>query len=246
IGRRYAGMLRENGIETALDLCHQPQGWVRQRMGMVGLRTVLELKGRPCIGLETQPPDKKTTTVSRSFPAPLTRLEDLREAVASFAARAAEKLRQGNLITAGVTVFIHTSRFRTHDAQHHDAVTVALPCPTNHTTAITRAALAGVERMFRPGCRYKKAGVLLLDLVRTEGAQPDLFWSGGSEKDPDRCLMNVVDSLNRKLGRGAVFYGSAGIRPGWHQDGRQDWRMRQAHRSPRFTTNWNELPQVRG
>ena len=233
IGRRHAAMLKAGGILTALDLRHAAPAWARKRMGLGGARTVLELGGTACLDLETQPPQKKTTTVSRSFAHPVEDLDALRDAVSVFSGRAAAKLRRARLLAGAVTVFIHTNRFSGKDRQYHNAATRVLASPTSHTGDITGAALSALEQIFRPGLRYKKAGVLLFDLIAEERAPLTLFGAGAND-GPGRRLMGAFDEINRKFGQGLIRYGSA--RPGW--------RMNQAHRSPRYTTRWEDLPRV--
>ncbi len=243
IGQRYARMLRQNGIETALHFHDAAGPWVRKRMGVPGARTQLELKGIACFDLQCQPPARKTTVVSRSFRDPIETEEELRQAIAVFTARAAEKLRQGGLSAGGVTVFVATSRFGPAGRQYHNAATVAMALPSNHTGDITKAALAALKGIFRRRRRYKKAGVMLLDLATAECVQPNLFAASD-----DGRLMEALDEINGKdwggPGSGArgwgdlLHYGAAGIHRGW--------RMKQAHRSPRYTTNWNELPVAWG
>ena len=230
IGRRHAAMLRASGILTALDLRRAAPAWARKRMGLGGARTVLELGGRACLDLETQPPEKKTTTVSRSFAHPVEEPDGLRDAVSVFSGRAAAKLRRGRLLAGGVTVFIHTNRFAEADRQYHNAATRTLAPPSSHTGDITGAALSALEQIFRPGLRYKKAGVLLFDLIAEEKAPPTLFGAGGN----GGRLMKAFDEINGKFGQGLIRYGSA--RPGW--------RMKQVRRSPRYTTRWEDLPRV--
>ncbi|HIJ46106.1 MAG TPA: Y-family DNA polymerase [Rhodospirillaceae bacterium] len=246
IGHRYARMLRRNGIETALHFHDAAGPWVRKRMGVAGARTWLELKGVACFDLECQPPARKTTVVSRSFRDAIENEEELRQAVAVFAARAAEKLREGGLTAGSVTAFVATSRFGPARHQYHNAATVALASPSNHTGAVTKAALAALKGIFRRRRRYKKAGVMLLDLAAAGRAQPNLF--APSNDGRGGRLMEALDRINRKdwgePGSGArgwgdlLHYGAAGIHRGW--------RMKQAYRSPRYTTNWNELPVARG
>lgn len=231
IGRRSREMLRANAIRTALDFHDAPEWWVRRRMGVVGARTLLELRGVPCLGLESQPAGRKSAVVSRSFRWPLEDRRQLREAVAVFAGRAAEKLRQGGLVAGALTVFVDTNRLNPRQRQHHDAVTVCLAVPTGHGGAIAKAAARGLEGIFRPGYRYKKAGVLLHEVSPAEGFQPTLF-EGAGDVRADR-LMETIDDINRRLGPGLVHYGSSGVRPGW--------RTTQDHRSPRYTTRWQDL-----
>ncbi len=234
IGRNYARMLNRNGIHSALDLHDAPGPWVRRRMGVAGARTWLELRGIPCIETQTQTEDRKSAVVSRSFKRPLERLEELREAVAAFAERAAEKIRRQNLAAASVIVFIHTNRFASEDGRYKNATTVNLPMADNHTGRISKAALGGLEHIFRPGRRYKKAGVMLVGLEPEKTVQPDLFTSardGRGEK-----LMKAFDGINRKFGAGKIRYAATGIG--------QTWRTAPMRRSPRYTTNWDELPGV--
>jgi DNA polymerase V len=236
-------MLRKNGVETALHFHDAAAPWVRKRMGVTGARTQLELKGVACFDLECQPPARKTAVVSRSFRDAIENEEELRQAVAVFAARAAEKLREGGLTAGGVTTFVATSRFGPVRHHYHNAATVALASPSNHTGAVTKAALAALKGIFRRRRRYKKAGVMLLDLATADRAQPNLF-----APSDDGRLMEAFDRINGKDWGGSgsgvrgwgdlLHYGAAGIHRGW--------RIKQAYRSPRYTTNWNELPVVRG
>src|SRR5262245_27407613 len=123
IGPRYTEMLRRHGIETAIALRDAPDDWVRDRMTVVGLRTVTELRGTPCIPLEISPPNKKLITVSRSFGAAASSLDELRAAIAFYTARAAEKLRRQRLAAGTITVFIETDRFKPV-AQYSPSVTL--------------------------------------------------------------------------------------------------------------------------
>ncbi len=247
VGRRGAEMLKSHGVLTALDLSTAPQAWVRARMSVTGARTRMELGGVPCLDLESQPADRKTALVSRSFARPVETLDDLGEAVAAFAAGGAEKLRKAGLAAGSVTVFIRTNPFSKTDPQHNNAATLALPMPTNHTAAITKTALTALRRIFKADRRYKKAGVLLLDLApqgRTGGSvQGDLF-APRTDARGGR-LMTAFDEINCKFGRGTIRYAAAGLKAAGGPGKRKNWRMNQAHRSPRYTTNWNELPIVR-
>ena len=169
VGRRRGAMLLAAGVRTALDLRDCDDAWVRRRMGVVGLRTVRELRGVSCLPLEFAPDPKHSLTVSRSFGSQIETLSDMREAVSHFAARAAEKLRRAGMIAGVVSIFLQTNRFS--DApQYANAATVHLPVPTDFTPELVRAAHRGVERAFAEGYSYKKAGVMLLDLIPAERA----------------------------------------------------------------------------
>ena len=205
-------------------------------MAVTGLRTAMELRGVSCIDLERQPPPRQTTVVSRTFARPVERLDELGDAVSTFAARAAEKLRRERLVAGNVAVFITTGRFAGGERRYANGATIAFPGPTSHGGEIIRVALGGLERIYRPGYRYKKAGVMLLDLAAEDRQQPDLFAPPARRRD--RRVMEALDEINRNLGPGTIRYG-------WPGAG-QGWRMRQRRLSPGYTTRWTDLPVARG
>jgi DNA polymerase V len=173
--------------------------------------------------------------VSRSFGRAITSLHEMREAVATYTSRAAEKLRREHLAAGILTVFLMTNRFKEDEPQYHNELRLPLPVATNDTTELLRYALRGIEQLFREGYRYKKAGVMLTGLVPAHRVQTHLF----DTKDRERSarLMAVVDYLNVQMGSGTVQYAAAGFKP--------RWIMRSARRSPRYTTKWGELMMVR-
>lgn len=192
----------------------------------------------PCIGLDDQPLPKKEIACTRSFGQPVTDLQDLEQAVCTFASMAAQKLRKQASCTAHVLVFIHTSPYR-KGPQYARSVTVPLLRPTNDTVHIVKAALDGLRRSYRPGYQFIKAGVMLLDLhsARIRQAELDLEPPAVLESSGER-LMGVMDELNQRYGRGTVKLAAGGIeQPG----GRARWAMRQERRSPAYTTRWEEM-----
>ncbi|MEQ8196163.1 MAG: Y-family DNA polymerase, partial [Rhodospirillales bacterium] len=232
IGRNLAPKLNDLGIRTARDLHDAPIDVIRKRFGAGVMRTVYELRGHACIETKHHPADRKTVIFSRSFARPVTQLGELKEAVGAFAARAAAKLRHHRMLCGGLRVSARTGRFDGSDPQCKDAAAMTLPAPTNHTGAIARAALDGLEAIFRTGHRYKKAGIVLWDLTPEACHVPALF----DKADDGRgtALMTALDAINRKLGREAVQFGGPGVHT--------NWRMNQNRLSPRYTTRWNELP----
>ena len=245
IGRRWAKMLNTYAIQSALDFHDSPEPWVRQRMGVIGARTLLELRGTACLDLESQTPDKQTIRVSRSFASPVESRTVMRESVAAFAARAAEKLRRGGLVCAVVTVFARTNRFGPSDDFYQSTAASAPAAPTNHTATITSAAMAAFEKVYRPGLQFKNAGVMLLGLARAEdaqGSQGNLFAPPEPVADARaQALMTAFDAINTRIGRGAVRYGATGVA----LRGKRGVYTVQNRRSPSYTTNWAELPIVR-
>lgn len=233
IGRQWLNRLKLHGIATAYDLAQVDRKWARNVMGVVGLRTVDELNGLSVVALEHAAPDKQTLCVSRSFGTTVKDREGLASRLHHFAARAAEKLRQGDLLAGAVNVYVRGNPFRPDLPQYSNSVTVGLELPTSDTGAIVRAALQGLGEVYRPGIPYKKAGVLLLDLRNRHQAPADMF----SRPDPRRArLMDTMDIINRKHGAGSLSYGEI-PKP-------RTWYMTQQHRSRRFTTHWRELLAV--
>jgi DNA polymerase V len=172
---RLAARLAAIGFNTPLDLKRGDPWLIRERLPVVTMRLALGLRGVPCLDLERDVPDRKSIMASRSFGRPVTRVAELREAVASYAARAAEKLCRQNLATANLMVFVETNRFKPDEAQHHAARTVHLPVATSDSGKLIGAVLAGLKSIGRGGYRYKKAGVMLLDLHPAAMVQEGLF-----------------------------------------------------------------------
>jgi DNA polymerase V len=232
IGPNWARLLKQHGITTALSLRETDVHWVRGMMGVVGERLVRELRGVSCLPLEDCPPPKQGITVSRSFGRPITSLAEMRQAVATYTARAAEKLREEGLAVTVLTVFLTTNPFKKDDPQYNNAVTIKLPIATDSTSELLRYALPGMERIFREGYRYKKAGVMLTALVPASQVQGDLF----DYQDRERFsrLMRVLDRVNADMGAGTLRYAAEGIT--------KRWKARFERRSPAYTTNWRDLP----
>jgi DNA polymerase V len=233
VGPQYSKALREHGIETALDLRDAPDDWVRDRMTVVGLRTVTELRGTPCIPLEITSPNKKLITCSRSFGAATSSLDELRAAVAFYTARAAEKLRRQKLAAGTITVFIETDRFRAVP-QYAKGLTLNVAPKSDNTWELRELAFNGLARIYRPGYGYRRAGVTLGGLDLADLVAKRLWADEWYERQ--RRLMAVIDRVNAKYGRDTV---RCGIFP---TDGA--WRTRFARRSPRYTTRWSEICDV--
>ena len=234
VAGRMAQRMAEIGIHTPLDLRRADPRFVREKFSVVTERLVYELNGIPCLALEDVTPDRKSIMASRSFGQPVTRRSDMEEAVAAYTARAAEKMRRQNLATANLQVFVQTNNFRTEERQYFATQPVQLPVATADTGKLTRAALSGLGAIWKPGYRYKKAGVVFLDL------QPAGEVLGGLFDAPDtpakRRLMSVVDKLNSHYGRDTITYAASGRH--------RSWKLRSDQLSGRFTTNWDELLKV--
>lgn len=231
---RIATQLRDIGVTTPLELRDSDPKWIRSHFSVVMERMVLELQGHACIGLEDGSPDRQSIMASRSFGRPVETLEEMREAVATYVSRAAEKMRRQDLVTPALQVFINTNRFREQDAQYYGHHTVHLPVATADTGRLIRAALHGLACIWKQGPRYKKAGVVCLDLHREDTVQAGLFHAPDSAET--RELMAILDQLNQRYGRGTVAFAAGGIQKGW--------KLRSEQKSPAYTTRWAELLKV--
>ena len=246
IGKRLAARLAEIGVVTALDVSRMPVSLVRGRFGVVLERTVRELQGVSCISMELAPPPKQQIACTRSFGHAITDLPPLIEAVSEFASRAGEKLRSQGLRAGAINVFAHTSPFRPGRRFYRNA-TIQLQPPSSDSQVLVGAAVRGIQSFYEPGYRLSKAGVMLLDLAPSSLEQGDLLeglasGAGRPARDPRGSgLMEAVDRLNGRFGKGAVHLGSTGFAD---QD-EAGWRMRQERRTPRYTTRIGEIPLVR-
>jgi len=249
IGRRTTARLNAGGICTVLDLVRADVVTLRKQFSVVLEKTVLELRGTPCMDVEHEPAAQQQMMCSRSFGSPVTELAGLVEVLSQFASRVAEKARQQQAAAGAVHVFITTSPFRRNDRQHSPSITVPLVRPSADTRVIVATAVRAIQQMYRPGFDYTKAGVMLVDL-RPQGQQQgelDLFGTGEettgtpatANTAPSR-LMEAFDTLNRRFGRGAVTIASAQhqTRNGQHAS-KQEWR------SPRYTTRLDEIITAR-
>jgi DNA polymerase V len=201
-------------------------------MSVVGLRLATELRGTPCLELEDAPVPRKSMIRSRSFSGRLRAFGALREAVATHAQRAGEKLRAEGLVAGRMGVFITTKQFG--DPPHYsNAAATALQPATNHTPTLLDTAGTLLRVIYREGPAYKKAGVRLQALRPEEPRQGHLFEEADAA---DEALMAAVDQLNRTMGRGTVGFAAAGVA------GQRDWTMKREMRSPHYTTRWRDLP----
>jgi DNA polymerase V len=235
VGPRLASRLAELDIHSVLDLKRADLATLRRRFGVMMEKTVRELGGLVCIELEEMAASKKQIVSSRSFGAPVSDLASLQQSIARYTSRAAEKLRHQHSCACSLQVCIHTSPHR--EPYYGNSMTVPLSPPTDDTLRLVNAALWGLERIYKAGHRYQKAGVTLSGLVSQDGVQTDLFGSGAAGSKSAR-LMQVLDQVNRGMGKQTLRLAAEGFR--------QPWGMRQESRSPGYTTCWDDLPECGG
>ena len=240
IGRKTAPKLRDAGILTVLDLKRADAATLGRQFSVVMQKTVRELQGTPCLEVDDDPPARRQIMCSRSFGSPVTELPDLIEVVSGFATRVSRRLREQQGACNAVHVFIMTSPYRKQDRQHSPTATLPLPRPTADTRALVIAAVKALRSIYKPGYRYLKAGVMLVDLQssRQEPTDLDLFHEPDQDVQPDgrRDLMATLDALNHRFGLDAVSIASSAKR-----SARSAHASRQQRRSPRYTTRLDEV-----
>jgi DNA polymerase V len=197
-------------------------------------RTVKELNGIPCIELEDAHTPRQQIMVSRSFGSEVTQLADLAESVSYFTTRAAEKLRHDQSVASSLCVYVRTNPFK-ETPQYQKSMIVPFNQPTDDTTNLVNAAIAGLKVIYKTGYGYKKSGVLLMGLQPKGTIQATLF-DDPIEQAKSACRMQVMEAINRKIGQGSVTLAASGIS--------QRWAMRRERKSPSYTTEWSELPVV--
>jgi DNA polymerase V len=230
IGRRYSKKLRYYSVNTAWDFTQKSKSWVRSQMGVVGERTWMELNGTPCFELEVQGA-KKSICTSRSFGERLTEINPISEAVANFAASCGEKLRKQHSLGSALIVFIHTNPHATNQAQYYNQVLIHLPVPTNDSTELIKYADQGLKKIFKAGYKYKKAGVIISEIVPERPVQTNLFDERNREKY--NKVMRVMDSLNATYGNRKVRIATQGF-------GRK-WKLKNEKLSPCYTTRLSDI-----
>ena len=193
-----------------------------------------ELSGIACLEMEEVPQPRKNTCCSRSFGKPVTGLEELEEAVANYVVRAIRKVRSEGSLACGLQVFLTTNRFRKDQPQYSNSRTLSLDEPTDDPIRIVRNAKALLGSIYRKGYAYKKAGVLLLDLVPGRSTQGLLFEEHGDERR--RGFVNALEEVAARYGQSAGFLAAQGVR--------RSWSMKRESRTARYTTCWEELPVV--
>ena len=234
IGRRMTEHLNSMGIRSAWDLAQADAWTLRKQFSVVVEKTARELRGTPCLELEDVTPLKQEICCSRMFGDRLRDIAPIREAVATYAARACEKLRGQQSLCKRVRVSIRTGMFNPDEPRFAKGIVCEMPYPTDDTRYITRAAIAGLERIYREGFAFSKAEVLLMDLCQRGEYTDDLF----TETQPAAAerVMGVLDAVNAKWGRNTLRPGRIPITP--------DWGMRRALMSQSFTTRMDQLWRV--
>lgn len=235
IGRRWGKFLIAQGIDTVLKLRDAPEEWVKQKLSVVALRTSLELRGESCLPLELGPRPRKTLVISRSFGQPVCDQHELQEAISTFTARAACKLRREKLAAGAISIFAHSSRFK--EPYYSQSTKCQFWVASNHTRTLLQYAMPLVEKVWREGVEFKKAGILLTQITEEGVLQLSLFENYDPGDSKPKQLMLVIDRLNRRYRYDTVRFAVMGHK--------LRWQTRAQFRSNRWTTRWDELMVVK-
>jgi DNA polymerase V len=232
IGRQTTEFLSRYNMKYAWDFANADDVWIKKHLSIRGLRTAWELRGISCLEFDLAPSSKKSIMSSRSFSCPVTSLEDLCEAIASYTSCAAEKLRDEGSLATYLEVFLTTSP---HAAEpvYANKVNIKLPQPSAFTPHLISYAKQGLQSIYRPGRLYKKTGLILYGLVSADCFQQDLFVKQDRGLKKQEAIMHLMDEANKRFGKDIIKFAAEGVK--------QKWKMKQDKRSPCYTTRWDDL-----
>ncbi len=234
VGRQLTKFYQKNGIYNAKQLKNKSNTWIKKSSNVLSSRTAMELRGVPCIDIETTQTKRKSCVVSRSFGKRIETFQELKEAVANYCLNASEKIRSESLVAKAITVFVRTSPFQRNFGYYSNSKTIDFPIATNNSIETVKTAVAILESIFKNGYRYQKAGVMLTGLSNADGKK-NLF---SSEKDEKiNSLMRSMDNTNYRYGRATLSLASAGVH--------KKWNMRRQYSSKIDTADFYCLPKIR-
>ena len=234
VGRQLSKLYIKNGIDNAYKLKNISNTWVKKSTNVLGAKTVMELRGIPCIDLETEEMRRKSCCVSRSFGKKVESLDKLKESITTHCLNAAEKIRTDKQTTRAVTIFIRTSPFDKNRKYYSNSVTIELPVATNNSIELVKTAISGLGKIYKYGYFYQKAGVILSKL--RDASEKELNLLAPILENKSKPLMRAIDFTNAKYGRNAISIAQAGIS--------NDWKMRREHSSRIDTASFDFLPKI--
>lgn len=236
IGRRVAPRLSAMGLTTAYDYVSMPQDWVYKNLGLGGLRVWNELNGKESVE-EERDEARQSICTSRSFAETITDIQELSARVSDFAAKCAEKLRHDGTAAYCINTFLYTNRFREDKPQDFPDATIRLDMPASSTQEVVSAALKALKLIWKPGFEYKKAGVVVFDIVNRDERQLTLFETDSAKKEKQDVLSQVMDNVNVSSGQNVLRVATQ--RPGHYADG-----IRREHASRLFSTDWDSIIEI--
>ena len=233
VGKQLSKFYIKNGIYNAKQLKNASNTWIKKTKNVLSSRTAMELRGVPCIEIETKQAKRKSCCVSRSFGKKVEKLRELKESVTSYCLNAAEKIRSESLVCKSITVFIRTSPFQNKGIFYSNSKTIDFPIATNNSIEIVKNALTGLDLIYKNGFKYQKAGIILSGLSDSEKGN-SLFKSTKDERIKN--LMQSIDNTNYRYGRSTISLASAGIN--------KKWSMRRQYSSKIDTADFYSLPKI--
>lgn len=236
IGRRVAPRLLAMGLTTAFDYVSMPQDWVYKNLGLGGLRVWNELNGKESVE-EERDEARQSICTSRSFAETITDIQELSARVSDFAAKCAEKLRHDGTAAYCINTFLYTNRFREDKPQDFPDATIRLDMPASSTQEVVSAALKALKLIWKPGFEYKKAGVVVFNIVNRDERQLTLFETDSAKKEKQDVLSQVMDNVNVSSGQNMLRVATQ--RPGHYADG-----IRREHASRLFSTDWDSIIEI--
>lgn len=236
IGRRVAPRLLSMGLTTAFDYVSMPQDWVYKNLGLGGLRVWNELNGKESVE-EERDEARQSICTSRSFAETITDIQELSARVSDFAAKCAEKLRHDGTAAYCINTFLYTNRFREDKPQDFPDATIRLDMPASSTQEVVSAALKALKLIWKPGFEYKKAGVVVFDIVNRDERQLTLFETDSAKKEKQDVLSQVMDNVNVSSGQNVLRVATQ--RPGHYADG-----IRREYASRLFSTDWDSIIEI--
>lgn len=233
IGRQFSKKIEAVGIKTAFDFTQLDDNFVKKQMSVVGLRLKHDLQGKPIFDLELSQP-KKNIAITRSFESNYTTFEQLKERVSTFAVACAEKLRQQNCCCNTIIVFIRANKHRKDLPQYSRSIALKLPFATNSSIELSQFATQALQKIFKEGYAYKKAGVIVQDFTPANALQKTLFDNRNEKHIP---LMHAIDAINAKFGKHKIRLAS--------QDANGVAKMKREKLSPQYTTKLSDIITIR-
>ena len=233
VGRQLTQQLNMIGIFTALQLRDSDLKTMRKRFSVVLEKTIMELRGISCIDFDAEPKNKQQIICSRSFGEHITEIGLLKQAIAYHTARACVTLREQKSLARNITIVIRTSFYKDPQQKYGKSISIQLPYPTDDTSQFLQAAMLGLERIFKKGYNYKKAGIVLNDISDSRFVQTDIFTPNSNT---NHQVMSIMDQINNRFGKGTLINAQQGF-------GKQ-WQMKSEIKSPAYTTSIDEVIRV--
>ena len=234
IGRRSVPKLKAKGVNTAYEFTQLPEGVVQNMFGITGVRTWKELQGIPCIEFEDGFEAKQSICVSRSFSSEIYEIKELQEQIANFASTMAEKLRKQHSVTSEIVVFAYTNRFKEDAPQTYANALVSFVTPTADQRTIITEAVHAMQKSFKSGYGYKKAGVIATKIFDERNVMHSLF-EDTEAIEREHKITSALDAINSTFGKGTIklaVQGSGKI------------KTSSESQSPHYTTLWSDIPNV--